>query len=155
MLLQIIIFKLQPSPLDFQLSPLKIVLKFLPTQPQPQVSVEALPEIAPETTETVETPSPSAKVGVGDEGCAMECRGPGMDFILWGLFLFIFCRGGGFTCCLFSSLFGEDFPIWLIFLRCVETTNQLFRRTKDPEMCFYLAKLASWFWGNFPETEMA
>ena len=31
--------------------------------------------------------------------------------------------GGVFRYFLFSSLFGEDFPIWLIFFKGVETTN--------------------------------
>ena len=33
--------------------------------------------------------------------------------------------GGGLKYLLFSSLFGGRFPIWLIFFRWVETTNQI------------------------------
>ena len=50
--------------------------------------------------------------------------------------LTIYLLGGGFKYFLFSPLFGEDFrgfPIWLIFFRWVETTNQLTNFLRHPK----------------------
>ena len=38
----------------------------------------------------------------------------------------------------FDPYFGEDFPIWLLFFKCVETANQIIRMMTPKPACFFV-----------------